>query len=315
MSRTALTYALIPALILLAAAGAWSAEPQVSVQAELSTNTVSVGDRVMLIVSATHGSDQRVVLEPIQREPFIAVWDMKAETRDEKSGGKTTIHTVTFSSFVIGQHLVTASNLLLLGSNGAEDRLPLPELLINVVSVLSNPPPALADIKPAVSIPGTAWKRVLWIMLLIVALALLCGWLFRWWLNKPKTVPEAKVIAPHEIALTALQALLARGFIESGKSQEFYVELSAIVRIYLEDRFDLHAPEQTTEEFIRASSHSSVLNPDHRMLTQAFLEQSDLVKFARFEPSPEDMRTAWDAAARLVRETIPAPVKQPGGAP
>ena len=76
----------------------------------------------------------------------------------------------------------------------------------------------------------------------------------------------------------------------------------------------LHAPEQTTEEFIRTSSQSNALSAEHRALTQQFLEQSDLVKFARFEPGAGDMTAAWDAAARLVRETVPAPAT-PGGAP
>jgi len=314
MTRSTGIFSCILMLASIASMSAWTAEPPVSVSAVLSTNTLHVGDRVTLTVTAAHQENQRIALESIQREPFITVWDVQAETKDVKPDGKTTTHTVTFSSFVIGQHRVSTNDLVVLGSEGSEERLPLPELLINVVSVLSNPPPELTDIKPAVSIPGHAWLRLLWILLLIVIIALLSAWLIRVWLRKPKVPTAIKVVPPYEIALSALQALLSRGYIENKVAQPFYVELSAIVRIYLEDRFDLHAPEQTTEEFIRTSSNSAVLTPDHRLLTQAFLEQSDLVKFARFEPSADDMQSAWNAAAKLVRETIPAPVK-PGGNP
>jgi len=306
---------IIRLVVFMAAVSAWAADPPVSFQTSLSTNIMHVGDRVTLTVSTAHNVNQRIALEPIQREPFIAVWDVQSKTKDISADEKSTTHTVTFSSFVIGQHRVSTNHLIVMGSDGSEEFIPLPELLINVVSVLSNPPPELSDIKPAVSIPGQAWFRLLWILLLVILIALLSAWLIRMWLKKPKASAAVKVIPPHEIALTALQALLSRGYIENKDAQPFYIELSAIVRMYLEDRFDLHASEQTTEEFIRTSSNSAVLSPDHRILTQAFLEQSDLVKFARFEPSSEDMRSAWDAAARLVRETIPSPVKPAGGTP
>lgn len=308
-------FSIIWLLVSMATISIRAAEPPVSVQAMLSTNTLHVGDRVTLTVTAAHSGNQRIALEPIQREPFITVWDVQSVTKDVKPDEKSTTHTVTFSSFMVGQHRVSTNNLIVLGNEGTEERIPLPELLINVVSVLSNPPPELAEIKPAVAAPGHAWIRLLWIFILIILIAILSAWLLRRWLKKPKAPPAVKVVPSHEIALTALQALLSRGYIEKKEIQPFYIELSAIVRIYLEDRFDLHAPEQTTEEFIRTSSNSAVLNPDHRMLTQAFLEQSDLVKFARFEPSSDDMRSAWDAAARLVRETIPAPANPKGGTP
>ena len=32
------------------------------------------------------------------------------------------------------------------------------------------------------------------------------------------------------------------------RSKEFYERISGILRHYIEDRFDLHAPERTTEE-------------------------------------------------------------------
>lgn len=82
--------------------------------------------------------------------------------------------------------------------------------------------------------------------------------------------------------------------------------MSGIVRHYLEDRFGLRAPERTTEEFIRDALASRALSAAHRELVAGFLEQSDLVKFARHAPGQADMRNALDSAERLVRETMPA---------
>ena len=76
----------------------------------------------------------------------------------------------------------------------------------------------------------------------------------------------------------------------------------------------LRAPERTTEEFIRDALSSKKLTDAHRDLVAGYLEQSDLVKFARHAPGPTDMHNALDSAERLVRETMPVeapPAKPP----
>lgn len=277
------------------------------IAATLSTNTIHVGDRVTLTLTATHTANERVVVPSLNREPFIVVWDSQSKPVATKDDLRVTETIITFSSFVIGEHRLSTNQLILLRGEGGEENLPFPELTINVVSILTNPPPALADIKPPVNLPGRPWLRIVWMILAIVVLAIAAALLIRHLLRRPKSAPPQKIIPPHEIALTALTALRQRGYIERGAAEPFYVELSAIIRIYLEDRFNLRAPEQTTEEFIRTSSQSNVLSVEHRELTQDFLEQSDLVKFARFEPAADDMTRAWDAGAKLVRETVEAP--------
>ncbi len=62
--------------------------------------------------------------------------------------------------------------------------------------------------------------------------------------------------------------------------ESFFVAISAIVRRYLEDRFDLRAPELTTEEFLALAGSASSLSHDHQHLLRDFLRQADLVKFA-----------------------------------
>lgn len=111
--------------------------------------------------------------------------------------------------------------------------------------------------------------------------------------------------APHETALAALAALRARGPATTEAMEPFYRELSGIVRRYLEERYGLHAPERTTEEFIREATDSGAIAPAHRERLQAFLEQCDLVKFARHRPAAGDAAAALEAAERFVRETRP----------
>ena len=83
----------------------------------------------------------------------------------------------------------------------------------------------------------------------------------------------------------------------------FYVELSSIVRRYLEDRFDLRAPELTTEEFLESVQQSPDLTRAHQSLLRDFLRQADLVKFAGVKPAAEDVERSIESANRFLEET------------
>jgi hypothetical protein len=108
-----------------------------------------------------------------------------------------------------------------------------------------------------------------------------------------------------EEALARLAALESAGLPAPEAADGWYVEISAIVRRYLEDRFALRAPELTTEEFLARAGDSSWLALAHRALLRSFLEQCDRVKFAAYRPPESESREVIAAARRFLEETRP----------
>jgi len=106
-----------------------------------------------------------------------------------------------------------------------------------------------------------------------------------------------------EIARGELDALLAAGRPRPETMDAFYVELSLIVRRYLENRFALRSPEQTTEEFLNEMGRSPDLATGHQRMLRDFLEQADLVKFAGHRPDPAAVSQSIAAAERFLEET------------
>jgi hypothetical protein len=151
------------------------------------------------------------------------------------------------------------------------------------------------DIKGLVPVPHSLWW--LWV-LLVVAAAATAFWL---WKRRRPSSPIAAVPppTPYETAIRELQRLRA----DDPPVEEFYTRLSGIVRRYLEGQLGLRAPERTTEEFLYEVSRDHSLSTEHRELLGAFLQESDLVKFARFRPGAEDMTRAFDAAEKFVNES------------
>ena len=85
--------------------------------------------------------------------------------------------------------------------------------------------------------------------------------------------------------------------------EEFYVRVSTILRRYVELRFGLRAPEQTTEEFLVSALAIGGLIAAHRDLLGTFLQHCDLVKFARHRPTPGAMEETFESAKTFVEHT------------
>ena len=85
-----------------------------------------------------------------------------------------------------------------------------------------------------------------------------------------------------------------------------YTELSAIVRKYIENRFNIKATGQTTREFLIASKQNPLLEGNDQQALSAFLISADLVKFARHEPSRDICDKAITQAEQFIAATAPS---------
>ena len=121
------------------------------------------------------------------------------------------------------------------------------------------------------------------------------------WFYQRESVPLAT--SAYETAKTRLRQLRDQPLPAQDQLDPFFVELSDIVRRYLEQRFRLRAPELTTEEFLEVAASSPDLSKRHQQTLQVFLSQADMVKFAGLKPGPRDIQGALDAAEQFIDET------------
>lgn len=152
---------------------------------------------------------------------------------------------------------------------------------------------------------------------LVVALILLPALFFviRHWMA---AITKQRRISAYEAAMKRLTKLESRGLPKAEAPEMidgWYVELSGIVRRYLEDRYNLRAPELTTEEFLQVARGSGVLSTEHRKTLEGFLRQCDSVKFARYAPEDDESREALESARSFLHDTRPqATAQEHGGA-
>jgi hypothetical protein len=163
----------------------------------------------------------------------------------------------------------------------------------------------IRDIKPPVEIPsGWEW---LWWLLGAVVLAAAAVALWKWWQKRKGDVPVAPPVPAHVRARQKLQEALAL----IAQPKPFCILVSDTVRFYLEERFEFRAPERTTEEFLHELRGTNLLLPDQKDSLGEFLQQCDLVKFAKYEPGEPELRGMHESALRLVEETEPVAIQDP----
>jgi hypothetical protein len=157
------------------------------------------------------------------------------------------------------------------------------------------------DIKPVLEI-GNDW---LWLIYLAVGVAALLGLLIlaRWLWNRrqqPKTVISAPPpMPPDKEAYTALDALAAD---KKLAPKQFYFRLSAVLRRYIERRFDFPAAEMTTEELLPRVDKIA-LDASLALELKAFCRQTDPIKFAGATARQERLARDLAFSRNFVRQT------------
>lgn len=290
-------------LALLAACGGptapWTEAPKVAIDlvAKPSTTTVTVLGELQLQLDLWHRSDLPVEFAPAVPEGFAGTVQLAPEQPfDQGIWQHATLHLrpvrepgkVTIPSFSAKAKDGTVSATT-------------PEIELDVTTLLAAQPPEIEAPSALLALPFP-WGRTA--VIAILALLLLAFGI--WYVRRRRTAPPPPAtvaVPPHIKALRELQRLRATARREAAEIDAFYVATSDVLRRYLEERFGLHAPERTTEEFLLEVEAGGPLSVAQCRELRRFLDQCDLVKFAAQRPEESVHQATLSAAERLVQET------------
>lgn len=278
-----------------------------TVRVRVDKTKLTIADTVLLQFEATLQSGYKIEMPRVDRVLVnfgIVDWDNLGEKLDAKNHVVTT-YQYRLEPFLSGNYEIPAFTFEFHDANdpAAKHELTSEPIAVEVTSLLGDQRAKLVieDIEDVVEMPRPARPWWLWTLAVLGVAAVPAGWLLLRGRRARQVVRIFK--SAHEIAYLRLRALVAENLVEQGRIKEFYERISGIVRHYIEDRFDLHAPERTTEEFLNELRFTEVFAPADKHVLEEFLTHCDLVKFAKHEPTTEQIQRVFDLVKDFIERT------------
>ena len=128
-------------------------------------------------------------------------------------------------------------------------------------------------------------KQFWWAILLLLAmLSALVYFLVFYKKGKKPTLFKIKPDEPaHIIALAKLENIRKEKIWSRGQIKEFHVQVTDVIREYLENRFGIQAIEMTSSEILGITSTTDEISNEDQLKLRQILEIADAVKFAKYQ--------------------------------
>lgn len=269
----------------------------VSVSTRVSPETFTLGDIATYSITVQHDPDIRPsppVIEPPKGLEFIE----QGENTPQQVNGQTVQE--YWYKFRIDDTGKLALPSVQVAFNAPDQKgkdtkgtILAPEVSFEVQSLLSIPgnPDGIHDIKPLEEYP-LPWLNYFWMALAGLALLALLYFLWCKWKSRPFSLnipPPVPAMTAEQLALEELETLKNKEWLNIGRTQEHFFELSEIFRRYLENRYQFPAREWTTEEITAHFKNLPSLSDNLKLKARSILTQTDRVKFAKAEQAVDEM--------------------------
>lgn len=147
---------------------------------------------------------------------------------------------------------------------------------------------SIKDIRPEPYTAGEIWKKYYWVLIVLAVLALLIWETVRLARRRREAkIPPEMLLSPYERAKFRLNRLDEEHLVQKGRIKDFYVALTDVIRLYLDEQYGLPAPESTSDEILKDVRKLKLSKEEYAKLRNLLMD-ADLVKFAKMYPSDAD---------------------------
>jgi len=278
-------------------------EGKLSVTRTLDAQHWQPGASITMQIVATTPADVSLQLPEIGTT--FGRFDVRPALSKPSAAGQTSM-VAELVAWEAGTLDVPAVTVSMTSADGTKTAVTVPATSITLTTLLGGNLPLTelaSDIRGPVEIDTRAWW---WWLIAAGATAIAGG--FVWWLmRRPTHQPVVIPVAPDEWARREFDILESQRLPERGDVEGFFVRLSDVVRTYVERRYQIAAPDQTTQEFLGQAAHHPNLAGEHERTLGAFLRSADMVKFAAARPGTDTCAHALTAMRGFVERTAPPP--------
>jgi len=278
----------------------------ISLESKVDKKEITIGDPIHYTITTTMPKGIELTL------PHLGSNLGEFEIQDYQISGPTEqedriVHTIdyTIAAYDVGSYHIPPVEIQYKTIEGEQKTISSEVIEIKVKAVAPEDAADIKDIKGPLDIKKN-WapyrKIFLWLTLALILTVLVFGCI-RYYRKKKISQdrgPELRRPA-HEIAYEELK-MIWETFLENNLIKEFYLHLSEITRHYFSRRYQINALEATTEELIQELKNQH-LHWRQKSLISNFLDECDLVKFAKYIPKMIETEKTYQLALQIIDET------------
>ena len=277
------------------------------VEVAIDTTNIRIGEQIEYKISVDKQENvifPKLILDSLKKVEVVE--ELKIDTTETKY-----IKKYLLTSFDSGRYVIPRQQVYINTKKFFTD-----SLLIDVATVkVDTLKQKLYEIKSIKDQPIVFddYKSYLWILLTILALILLYYYfVFR---NKKEKIAQENLTPPYELAMQRLGELDGKMLWQKDKIKLYYIELTDIIRTYIERELNIPALESTTDELmetIRDFNKIKTLDlPKETVLNlQKLLQEADLVKFAKHKPMSDEIEHHRVDTESIINKLKPKPSEE-----
>ena len=261
--------------------------------ATLDTNKLLIGDQTYFRITIENKPGFSVewpVISDTLLKGIEIIKRFAPDTLSKQKDGFKIQQKFLITSFDSGQHNLPSFTLIL-NSGLTHDSIATNPVSLWVFTVPIDTAKAIFDIKKPYGAKITFREIMpyigigLGVLLLVILIVYIIKRLKK---NKPLLPTRISTEPAHVIALRNLDLLKEAKLWQQGQIKQYYTSLTDIIRIYIEQRFEVPAMEQTSDEILASLRKIAIEDESCFAALKEILLLADLVKFAKALPLPNE---------------------------
>jgi hypothetical protein len=277
--------------------------PGITIETAVDKSEINIGDLINYRLTIFH--DSSIVLTPPPIGANLGAFDVKDYQTDVatklEDGRIKTESRFLLTTFTTGNYIIPPIPIEFQLPDSTVKYLISEPTPIKVKSLLadSSDTADIRDIKGPIAFKsGGLWRYYLAAGVIIISAIVA----FIYWRIRKKRKGQGEPVDPRkpwEIAFEDLAMLKEKDYPTKGEFKQFYIELTEIIRDYMQRIYRMPVLDMTTEEFLGRIFEEDISDELYRRL-KGFLYFADLVKFAKLVPEPERTGADFDEAVGII---------------
>lgn len=280
----------------------------ISVESSVDRDKITIGDLIKYSVIVRRNPDVEVQMPPPGANlGMFEIRDYNIAEPDKENKQIVEQINYSISTFETGEFEIPPLGIrYTVAGDTTVQELRTESIKITVESLKPSEEGDIRDIKMPLEIPRS-YRQLIFIIIvcvLVIAIGVLSFFFIKRYKEGKSLIPKRAKLPrpPHEVALEDLEKLVASNLLASSEVKKYYVTISEIIRRYIEGRFFIIALEMTTTQLLDNMQQANIA-PETIELTREFLENCDLVKFAKYIPTNEENEKIIQQAFDFVNQT------------